>query len=1221
MKKLFYVFFGAVIGFPLMFIAAMMLILGTETGLTWTLKQTDRFAPDLFEVGDLEGHLLDRLHLQKVKLNLPTMRLRIDDFVLDWVPRELLQRKFHLALLKIDAMTIDTVGLAKETPEKAQEESVYPIELPDLELPLAVMIDSIRINGIEMVKDPNIDPVRIETVAMQARWDEKGIEIQQLDVVMPELEFEAGGRLTPVGDYPMEIHTQLRLTHESLPRGQLQGTIGGDKRHIGITQRFDGDAEIELVTALSQPLENLGWHGSLIVKEVPGQLISPELPAHIKGKISTRGDLKGAQLDGHLLVNSQSDPMINLKSEFAVEADFEQSSILIHKMQAAHQTSPMRVSMSGNASVEDNSIDMKGEWQDLQWPLTGDAMASSTTGEFSANGSMDDYQFKVSTDLSGKDIPKGHWTINGTGNEERLDGVEVVGKTLNGVLKIIGEVAWVPAVSYDLTTTAAHINPGVQYPDWQGAIDMKSSVSGKLTEAGPIANVVLSSLTGKLRGLPIRGNGVVKVNPDVINVDGFVIGSGNSEIRANGKLGQNSKLIWEIDVPQASDLIPGASGSLIGRGMVLGPQTQPRISAQLKAESLKAEQLVLDQLAADLDVDLSYQRKSNIKLTGQGLRSGEQQISQLSVRANGTLDVHELETAVSHQLGQVRLALQGGIKDELWKGVLQKFSLESGEFGNWDLQNPAALSASATKASAAPLCMRRESTRLCAQGNWTKLDEQRQQSTGRFELAAFPLGWLEPWLPEDIRNIDGEVSAKGNVNMGKTIQANADVNITPGQIVFLQNETGEVRLPHEGLRLVADVKGDGASGDVKLGVAENKLAASFDASDVLAVEDPLQAKIAANIKLDGPNLEFITAMVPQLSELKGSILLDLEVQGTTGNPRVDGKGKVNIVQLDAPEFGVALNDSSIDIHGKGDVLEFEGLLASTEGQIKLKGDSKLDAQTGWPTKVNIDGDNFLAVNLPEASVYVSPQLFIEKTSQALRLTGKTTVPKADIFLKTLPSSARSVSSDVVVIQETDIEEPPRPMPLEMDVDLILGEDIHFVGFGLDAYFDGELKATAMPSEALSVAGDIRIDQGTYRAYGQDLTIEQGIISFAGGPPSDPGINLRATREIDEITAGINAIGPIKKPRITTFSTPAMSQNDVISYLLVGQPARDIGGKGGKLSVGRQINSKLSVKVGTNPDTGEAEFGTRYRLSRKIHLEATTTQGSSAADIFYTWELE
>ncbi|MCP4410827.1 MAG: hypothetical protein GY807_24425 [Gammaproteobacteria bacterium] len=1221
MKKLFYVFFGTVIGLCLLLITAITLLLGTETGLSWALEQSDRAAPDLLVVDGLEGHLLDRLHLQKIQLNLPTMRMRIDDLVLDWQPTKLLQREFHLALLKVDALTIDTVGLAKETPATEQEKPAYPIELPDLELPLAIIIDSVQINGIEMMSDPDIDPMRIETIALQARWDEKGMEIQQLDLAMPGLAFEADGSLVPVGDYPLKIHTLLRLANESLPKGQLQGSIEGDKKQIGITQRFTGDAQLELAATLTQPLENLGWDGTLTVLEVPGRLISPEFPAQIKGRINTQGDLKGAQLGGHFLVAGPSDPTLDLKSEFAIEADFEQSSILIHKLQAAHQTQPMHVSISGNASLEDFRFDLKGGWQDVQWPLAGESIAGSHKGEFFAKGARDDYRFEVATDLSGKDIPKGQWTIQGSGNDERLKHFEVVGLTLDGVLKTIGEISWVPAVSYELTTTAQHINPGIQYSDWPGVIDMDSTISGKLTEAGPIANVVLKALTGELRRLPIQGKAVVNVNPDVIDVDGFVIGSGNSQIRADGKLGEKSRLSWAIDVPEASDLIPQATGRLVGQGMVQGPKTQPRISAQLKADSLRVDQLVLDQLVADLDVDLSYQRESNISVTGQGLKAADQHINQFSVNASGKLDVHKLETDVSHQLGRLKLALQGGVKGELWKGQLQDLSLQSGEFGDWGLERPTELTASAAKASAAPLCIKRENARLCAQGKWSKVDEQRQRSIGTFEIAAFPLGWLEPWLPEDIRNIDGEVTAKGNMDMGQKLQAHVDVDITPGRIVYLHPEAGEVSIPHQGVELLADVKGNGAKGDVKLGLAGNNITADFDSPNVLAVDDPLQTTIGAHIMLDGPSLDFVSTMVPQLAELKGSILLDFDVQGAAGHPRLDGKGKINIARLNAPEFGVALNDSSIDIHGKGEVLEIEGLLASTQGSIKLKGSSKLDAQSGWPTKLKINGDDFLAVNLPEASVYISPDLIIEKTSQALRLAGKVTVPKADIFLKTLPPSARSVHSDVVVIQETDIEEEPQPMPLEMDMTLTLGEEIHFVGFGLDAYFDGELKTTAKPNEALSVAGDIRIDQGTFRAYGQDLRIEQGIISFAGGPPGNPGINLRATREIDEVIAGINAIGPIKKPRLTTFSTPAMSENDIISYLLTGRPARDAGGGGGKLAVGRQINDKLSVEVGTDLDTGEAEFSSRYRLSRKTHVEATTTPRSSAADIFYTWELE
>ena len=151
------------------------------------------------------------------------------------------------------------------------------------------------------------------------------------------------------------------------------------------------------------------------------------------------------------------------------------------------------------------------------------------------------------------------------------------------------------------------------------------------------------------------------------------------------------------------------------------------------------------------------------------------------------------------------------------------------------------------------------------------------------------------------------------------------------------------------------------------------------------------------------------------------------------------------------------------------------------------------------------------------------------------------------------------------------------------------------------------------------SGAFHIKQGSFRAYGQDLDIETGVISFPGGPLSRPGINLRATRTIGDVVAGIYAIGPADKPRLTTYSNPPMSEGYVISYLLTGSPPND--NEGARLAVGKQINNKLSVSISADVKTGESEFMTRYRLNRKVHVQTTTGANSNAADIFYTIELE
>ncbi len=223
----------------------------------------------------------------------------------------------------------------------------------------------------------------------------------------------------------------------------------------------------------------------------------------------------------------------------------------------------------------------------------------------------------------------------------------------------------------------------------------------------------------------------------------------------------------------------------------------------------------------------------------------------------------------------------------------------------------------------------------------------------------------------------------------------------------------------------------------------------------------------------------------------------------------------------------------------------------------------------------------------------------------------------EVLLRELPQGGKTVSPDVLIIQE--IEEEKKKAPLQMKLKVTLGDDVHFAGLGVNAFIDGQLSITAEPEEQVMGSGAFNIKQGSYRAYSQDLEIETGVISFPGGPLSQPGVNLRATRTVGDIVVGISAIGPASKPRLTTFSNPPMSESQVISYLLTGSASNGTG-SGAKLSVGRQINNKLSVAVGTDVTTGESEFITRYRLNRKIHVQTTTSKNSNAVDVFYTMEL-
>ena len=175
--------------------------------------------------------------------------------------------------------------------------------------------------------------------------------------------------------------------------------------------------------------------------------------------------------------------------------------------------------------------------------------------------------------------------------------------------------------------------------------------------------------------------------------------------------------------------------------------------------------------------------------------------------------------------------------------------------------------------------------------------------------------------------------------------------------------------------------------------------------------------------------------------------------------------------------------------------------------------------------------------------------------------GQVTIPEAAVNLQELPGGggggARASSDVVIVDAQTQEEAQAQALPIYADVRVILGEKVELAGFGLVANVAGQLAVRERPGEPTTGSGEIRV-AGTYKAYGQDLTIQQGSLLFANTPLDNPNLRIVATREIGEVTAGLRVSGNAKSPVITVFSNPEMGQADALSYLVAGKPLDQIG---------------------------------------------------------------
>ncbi len=1194
-------------GFLLLLFLGGFFLLGTESGAIFLIAQAEKFLDNSLQVGSSKGKILDRLELNDIRFNNPAGITTVGHLVFDWKSKDLLKKNVHILEFTIDEISY------KALPQEPVESK--PLILPNLRLPVKISIDTLAINNFLFFSAPDAEAITVNKANLALIWDTSGINIQKLNVTMDEASLQAKGKLNPIKSYPLNLATTLKILSPDLPTITMQGTYAGDLQKLSIQEEITGDITVNLDIVLQSIITDISWQADVQITELSPAVFSPDSPGIVTGNITSNGDLELAEVSSALRFRDEETAELNW--DFNLNANVKEilENLLfdIKELTLKHAETATQIELSGTADIDQN-FDLLLNWQKLQWPVTGDADYTSTEGEATLKGTLDNCHVNLKAALAGSMIPEGDIQLSTDASTVGIQNIQLTHNLLDGKIDSQGSVQWSPTVKWDIKSQGNDMNPGMHYPDWPGKLDLQLKTDGSVEEKGTSVNVTIDALDGNLRDFPVTGTGNIKIQPNDIRIDDLQLAIGSAVISAQGNLGEQSNLQWETDIADFSDLLPNASGLLKATGSVKKKMTEPQVDLKLSGSTLSYSGMTLEKIDGDATLDLSWVNPFSLNLTAANLTTGGNLIKSITAKGNGSREKHSIQLEANHDMAEINLGLSGAYQKEKWQGLLDNFNIVSTDFGTWQLQESSKISAAATAATMDTLCLSRENSDLCLKGSW---DKENNNTQGDLQIREIPLIWLAPWFPEVLENLTGLFSASATATIQDKLKADVSAEITPGDISYLTDKK-TVNLPHEGMKLTLKVLEDALEADILLSVDSNILSGNIQSPNLLQKDIGGKAALNGKLFVDAKKFDIIEALVPDVQELEGVIDLDFDILGSIEEPDINGKGQINITHVLIPAAGLDLENATMDILAQNKEVSLIGKFISPKGEMILDGKAILDSSKKWPARFTLKGENFRLINLPEIEVFISSDLLFEKKEDLMSLTGEASFPKADILMKELPPGSQSVSPDMVIIQEKQEEEVKAPFRMKLKISL--GDHVHFAGFGLNAFIDGQLSILSEPEEQMLGSGAFHIKQGSFRAYGQDLDIETGVISFPGGPLSQPGINLRATRTVGDIVAGIYAIGPARKPRLTTFSNPPMSESHVISYLLTGSAPNDVG-KGAKLSIGRQINNKLSVAVGTDVKTGESEFITRYRLSRKVHVETTTGANSNAVDIFHTIELE
>jgi translocation and assembly module TamB len=1118
--------------------------------------------------------------------------------VLDPALRPLLGRT-----LRLDAL--DVTGATLELPKTTQpfELPRWPDSLPQIAPPLALQADAVRVDGLRVTRDraPLVD-IRHARGGLDAATGR--LHVEHLTVDSDRGRFALHGDYVPRDDYRMD------LTATAV----LPAPAGRTPPRVGLVARGDLAAmEVALAGNVPAPLRaTLHLRGKTAPRwalQARSEALDPDLLLGNPAGTPVAFDLRADGTAGNAIAQgrvTRGDLMARLQPSKLSLADQ-----VLTVQPLVVDTFDGRITLRGRADFRDPanaSLRFAVNARGLAWGGADGTPAIHADADFGIAGKPDAWAAIGNATLL-RDRQTARLRFDGSGNQRQAS-IRSLRMTMpGGVLDANGRVRWSPALQWNLDARLAGFDPGYFLPGWNGALDGRIASTGRArADAGFDATVDVPSLTGRLRGRPLRGHGTLAMQGGAYRGN-LALALGDSRIEARGTLSDVLDVDARVSPLQLADLLPHAGGTLRGSLRLTGARKAPDIAAQLSGSGLHYGGYRADTLLATGHLPWRGSR-GTLVLDARGVQAGVA-VDALHVDARGAIEDLHVVADARGELGAIALAGSAARRGTDWSGSLETLRVAPTKGAAWQLQAPARFAQHASRWTLSRSCFASgANATLCATADWPRHGVD-------IEGRGLPLTLATPYLPPR----------------------------TDGRPWLLRGDIAlavQVRPARDGWRGVARVSS--ASGGLRNGERARRDLVAYDQLQLDATFDPqrLDAKLGAGLNGNGridahvatgwdayaplsgdialrtDALTWMELLSPDIVEPTGHLDGHIALAGTRAQPVLGGQARLSKFSTEIPALAIVLNDGDVRLDAQPDgSARIRGDVRSGEGVLHL------DGTLGWrdlsgrqaPLVLNVSGKNVLASDTRDLRAVIDPDVVVRYAAgQPLDVTGRIGVPSARLDLERLDRGV-ATSPDVVVLDPVD-KTRGLATPLVLDLTLALGNDVRLAGFGLDGTLGGSLRVRAQPGREMLATGTLDVG-GRYLAYGQALDITRGRLAWSNTPIADPLLDIRAERDVGEVTAGIDVSGHATQPQAEVWTDPATDQSEALAYLALGRPLssasseenQQLNAASAALSAGgnllaSQLGAKLgldSAGVSESRALGGSVLGIGKYLSPKLYV--------------------
>lgn len=1220
----------------------LAVLLSTPWGTQLSLFFVNHLSP--LEIEYHSGALLNNLRLERVTYKGDRESIHANDAYLQLHLRCLWQRQ-----LCIDELSVASL-LVKMNTNENQIDIAPAVKHNPQHLPFKVKLDKLIVTKATIESPTAIVTLSDFVSVLSIGGSDIHVVNSQLNVVQIEL---LGS--TQLSSLQQAVHdTDIDWPLNNLPTLYSHFNLIIPKfgvKKLKISETLPDQQQIEIVT-LEDTFASLSWYETkLSIKEISSNL-TPFGAFSVSGQVNLAAPYAlDVALNSQI---SQSDlplQLSNSEQKVLVKGGLDDLSV--------HVKSKGSLALTGALTVDALSehLPYKLNLDVTQFIVLEDlaTVMTPSTLHLVSEGDLNEHKLNLNSVITGLGYQNALFELDGVYRKQQLqiNALRVQEPDANNQLDISGEVSFGEHYTWDVNFNSTGFTLPPIHPDVAGRIRGNIQSSGFWQADKWSINIKESELSGEINGLELKSVASLHFDHHGQLADSHLaLNYGNSSLTLRGYADENWHVKGSINIDDMTQWHTDIEGQYSATLDISGAVEKPDIFMR----GIANEVSYLDGASEHAEIEVNYspnnKHKHRIEVTTPALTWANHTLEHGTVLLQGDILNQSLNLDWQGE-SSLSLLLNGEYStvNQTWTGQVSrvKATVLQQEFTpdqtilleyNHD-SNDVEVSSHCWLSEDVGLCLAKDATFSAEKGELAlnfDLDSQflsplmpeMFQLTNQIE-GKLNFGWQQQNLSSLSSTVlikAGDLQVKKDGSSHQLIQwqnGNANIFLEQGQLVGRLGVFSSEQKPTLEL-------------DTRMGLADGQWQDSR-----LIVHDF--------------NVASLQPLIPELSLLEGQLTTNVSFSGAFDQPNIFGQAKLNQGHAKLVNNINTLTNMNVEF-------DFNGLKADVSADMLLnQGAVQVSGEANWKDSLmldmNIDGQSLSLSSPPQMTFVASPNINAKITPSGVNLTGVIEVHKGKVTFDELPQDKVTLSNDVIIVNDDGEQvEQDKAFNVSTDIRLIIADAFQVEGQGFEGLLGGELQVNQRANQPLQLFGRLNFPSGRYRAYGQDLSLSTGIVSF-NGPVNNPYITIRAIRRIEkeDIIVGIDASGLANGLSVKLYSQPNLQQAEALSYLVRGKGLDaetstsnaalgialgtavtnhsglfeqieklpfindiELDGDDKQISIAGYLSDKVYIKYGIGVIEPINELTVRFYLLSRLWVEAVSGLESSA-DLYYSFEID